>query len=403
MAKSTMFYCGNRLIHLEVMNAGIDFMSVYNHASNLPAGLHIHWKSYIETHYSLQNIVRRISEGETLPDLTLTSILLSVNLKFATRPEDKVYGLYGICKYLGFRLPEPDYRKSPDEVYTEAACCMIEQDRSLELLGLLDGSGLALGLPSWVPNLTGFLAPNGTKTFTTTRNFQAAGSSKYNYRLAAESTKLRVLGRKLGRIRSVGIICDTDPNNHPAIGPPHTTPQVFEAVTLAIQNWVQIAQEISTSAYPTGQPFLEIFVRTCFYDTCYSNRITPEQLAMGTKFISLILAMTSGMAPLMGESVIQSTLQELQNPTVISTSEGSLMHTLWKRMFTTDGGLLGMAPWSADAGDEVVLLAGCSNPFIVRPCSGGHQVIGPGYVHGVMDGEAWNARSESDDEWFIFV
>ncbi|KIW94606.1 uncharacterized protein Z519_04582 [Cladophialophora bantiana CBS 173.52] len=58
--------------------------------------------------------------------------------------------------------------------------------------------------------------------------------------------------------------------------------------------------------------------------------------------------------------------------------------------------LIGMVPASAQLGDRICLLKGCSVPLLLRPCSGdgGDQkqwkLVGECYFHGVMNGELYN-------------
>lgn len=61
-----------------------------------------------------------------------------------------------------------------------------------------------------------------------------------------------------------------------------------------------------------------------------------------------------------------------------------------RRMFTTEKGYLGTAPWTAVEGDVIMLVAGASVPFIFRPSArikGGWELVGEAYCHGFMFGE----------------
>ena len=64
--------------------------------------------------------------------------------------------------------------------------------------------------------------------------------------------------------------------------------------------------------------------------------------------------------------------------------------TLRMRLFRTDGSLLGMGPRSISDGDEAWVLQGSRVPFILRSSqdTGRYQLLGQGYVHGMMHGEA---------------
>ena len=63
----------------------------------------------------------------------------------------------------------------------------------------------------------------------------------------------------------------------------------------------------------------------------------------------------------------------------------------------TQNALMAMFPQSTQAGDIVVILYGGRTSFVVRPIPGNDtdcRLVGPAYVHGFMDGEAFKLRDE---------
>lgn len=61
-----------------------------------------------------------------------------------------------------------------------------------------------------------------------------------------------------------------------------------------------------------------------------------------------------------------------------------------RRMFSTENGYLGTAPWTVLEGDVVMLVAGASVPYVFRPSQktkGGWELVGEAYCHGFMFGE----------------
>lgn len=61
-----------------------------------------------------------------------------------------------------------------------------------------------------------------------------------------------------------------------------------------------------------------------------------------------------------------------------------------RRLFTADNTYLGLAPWTAQVGDVVMLVAGAYVPFVFRASdktAGSWELIGEAYCHGVMFGE----------------
>jgi hypothetical protein len=58
-----------------------------------------------------------------------------------------------------------------------------------------------------------------------------------------------------------------------------------------------------------------------------------------------------------------------------------------KRLSTTRKGMVGLAPMEAERGDVVVVFLGCGVPLVLTPGEEGLRIVGPAYVHGVMEGE----------------
>lgn len=73
-------------------------------------------------------------------------------------------------------------------------------------------------------------------------------------------------------------------------------------------------------------------------------------------------------------------------------------------------GRIGSLPDDAANGDLVALFMGMRTPFVIRPVAGTDefQVIGPCYIHGIMDGELVDEGGEEPQlrtgwEWKDFV
>lgn len=62
-----------------------------------------------------------------------------------------------------------------------------------------------------------------------------------------------------------------------------------------------------------------------------------------------------------------------------------------------------MIPITSEAGDEIVIFQGAKLPFVVRTEDGKSKLVGPCYVHGMMDGEFAtedDALAADALEWF---
>lgn len=68
-------------------------------------------------------------------------------------------------------------------------------------------------------------------------------------------------------------------------------------------------------------------------------------------------------------------------------------------LFVTDSGHLGVSQFSVCEGDEVVLLAGCNLPTVLRATGPErHRFFAVAYVAGISHGEAWNPRDSRSHE-----
>jgi len=75
-----------------------------------------------------------------------------------------------------------------------------------------------------------------------------------------------------------------------------------------------------------------------------------------------------------------------------------------RRFFVTGAGRVGIGPRCMQPEDVIVVLRGGGWPFILRKKGDGYWLLGPAYVHGIMDGEAvqmHKARGASEKEFHI--
>ena len=72
------------------------------------------------------------------------------------------------------------------------------------------------------------------------------------------------------------------------------------------------------------------------------------------------------------------------------------------RMFTSDCGRVGYAPEASQKGDLVVIFYGVPTPLVIRQVKPGYyEIIGPAYVHGVMQGEFISDANPPSKEFLL--
>lgn len=77
--------------------------------------------------------------------------------------------------------------------------------------------------------------------------------------------------------------------------------------------------------------------------------------------------------------------------------------TFGRKIMIMRTGYVGLAHFLSQVGDAISLLAECTMPMVLRKCEHGYRFTGEAYVHGVMNGQAWNMRKgDVMEEFHIF-
>ncbi|KAH7325749.1 heterokaryon incompatibility protein-domain-containing protein [Stachybotrys elegans] len=426
LGRKVMFYCGTYLLALDTMVIGSDFTRLPYSRAHEPASFH--WKAYLGYHDAMREFIRRKAQGEALSEMTLDSVLLMPAVKLeATRPEDKIFGLYGVCKQFGFQLPPPDYTKPLAVVYAEAARAMMDSSRSLDFLTSVNESAAwnEYGLPSWVPNFAGSMqqwSPSSPPHIAVGMggDSRISGGSKYEYSLEAGGMRLRVKGRRLGFVVAMGLPWMTDASTT-LLGESLTqTGQFIDALLDSLGGWYQVSRD----AFPRDEALaMQAMVRTLLLARNASKSLVTSFLPFDTMvhYLSILVSVSQS-----GQHRRADTTVPLVSPhdnsfagaiTIGNYFLTPTMHQVmqqifnagWRTVFRMIGGPsetgehLGLGTHSIRAEDMVVVFAGSSAAAIVRPWQDGFRYVGPAAVDGVMDGEFWNMASEGHDEWFTLI
>jgi hypothetical protein len=306
----------------------------------------------------------------------------------------------------------PDYRKSVVEVFRDVTLHLISQG-SLDILsGIEDVRFRHLHqLPSWVPDysvyqVASILCMPPRPGFLT---LYAAAVGR-DVRLQYSSADPDILKLSAYKVDKISKIC----------------PMAEQTIQLTLENW---ANMIDFSApYPSinGEvgSMIDAFWRTLIGNIGLGTTFYPVSEDWTHKFAAFALQareelreyftdspdtqsadiVSPGLTP--GIDSIFRSIQDPHNGKGGLNQDGGLYestmhHVSWyRRLFVTNGGYIGLAPPSAQLGDEVVLLSGGRVPFVVRKRNLNIQecysIVGEAYVHGIMDGELLGTV---DGEW----
>lgn len=361
--------------------------------------------------------------------LSLSTILQMVRSKSASKPDDKVYGLYGVFHEMQLQnLPQVDYDRPVYETFTQIATAAIKNERSLRLLYNTSLPQLISSLPSWVPDWSNsaFYQPSSQYKMDAT----AFSSSKIEPP-TIQADKLTVKGHIIDGIRelatSTSIAMASFRRGYDARLNVHETEQrctgVLELVR-TLQSWIRLSRKIQE--YPTKITPRQAFQHTVMENSRLVERLDDENLETALrKWMQIITAnfpdSLTTLQTLHNEvqqlPEYQATVadyshvfeqglkveewpEELQirlflrlsNPHVTAMQHDIFLNTYHKTLFVSDDGYMGTCPRWTRAGDFIALISGLLVPFIVRRENEHYRLVGPAYVHGVMHGERWNPK-----------
>lgn len=323
----------------------------------------------------------------------LTTLLSMARRSLAGNPCDKVYALLGLASDSPII---PDYRLQVTEVYQAVSRTLLLQ--SLDVLSLVGPPRWKAidGLPSWVVDCSLALLER-PYLFSSGRPFNACGSTTQSPRFSADGKSLFVQGVLFDRVALHGTT-NINPNVTSDAGYAGVSTRglgemwdgAFSITTVRrFRYWERLVLRLKY--YPTGEPIESVLHRTMIAD--YLGNMT-DSLATAS-LAEHYGAFRRHTVKFPGEKVqIGSITGELGENYNKIYSAATTSATVGRRLFTTKKGYAGLGPSATRVADCVVFLAGGRTAYIVREekVPGTYTFLGEAYVHGIMDGEAFQGR-----------
>ncbi|KAL8387242.1 hypothetical protein RB595_010052 [Gaeumannomyces hyphopodioides] len=352
--------------------------------------------------------------------LTLFQLRRQFYASQATEKRDLFYGLLGLAKeWCSYKPLEPNYGVSLRAAVTEAVFkCASEQGGVEFLLGerlFRASSGSqqttpAADLPTWVPDACFCSVPPQwvmvEQRRLTMYSFFAASRPRSHGAFELKLGKNEILlaqSLAVDKIARVGVVCDALENWTKA---PDVFRQWMEMTELELRGWPEQP--------PTEGSLLDVFWRTMINNSVEADDTSSLSYRKPTaedycdlRRLWLFLLEMSPFLHMMGIS-----LDLESHSALLSKAPKTVYHILvclWhRRLFVTENGMIGLAPEDASVGDEVHIVLGSPAPFILRrieepagvPMGGGadsvfsYTVVGNGYVHDIMNGEAFKNEGQ---------
>lgn len=307
--------------------------------------------------------------------------------RLAKDPKDRSYSMYGVLKSLGLSLTNPDYGRRIPQIYQEFFIDILKWSGSLNLL-LDSGFHGFQNVPSWVPDWSA-AAENDwldSRYIDVETDATATEASKSAWELCGGNL-LKVSGCLL---QSKVILCFGRFEQHDELSDNLHNVIIFLRLLSAARLHARLLGINDT----ISNAFFEILHARAFtriisthrddfnewYQILISDHFEDENVdAYAAKCLDLIANNSRATSYFIGRCNKLAT----ENRIVFITSDGHL----------------GTGPEYTAPKDQVALISGVAMPLILRSNEDGrHQIVGPSYIYGMMEGERWTGENLEDVE-----
>lgn len=444
-SKECQVVCGNSTIPWDVYSAAAHFLVFEELIDQLDPQAHKNYvcidvrntiRDYLRKAPSSNITLRTEDEGDERDRrvVFLSSCLSDVNQLQATEPRDKIYGIHALYTDLGIPLPAVNYGKSLSRVYEETAVAMITWSGTLKVLGDACHNHRNTAFPSWVPDWS----DGNMKIFTPSGD--ATGGSKItkpSRTLNPRPGELHVQGKVIGTVTDWmnKFATAVFPTRLEQCELPILTDkldQLVEDVEI-LRLWIEktrffrqlhsllqadsgICQEdpedslldlLNQDSYSEPDETFIIWLEILKYPETKYDLSLGEALvekwrtadeSNAARWTPELTNCAVIMAALLSNSVRQNGcvssptlgILDLMNQYSANLADKTLMLAYINSLGKTAPGT---SFHSVVAEDSIVLLQGAEWPVVLRQTGTKWRFIGPAFVTGILDGEAWSDES----------
>lgn len=414
--------CGKCSITLEVLkfvgrhynSTALDTRARFSPKVRVQVGL-FNWYNVHRLEFFRGQIAKQPRESSNVVQI-FDVISLSSGLH-ASEPRDHIYGLLGISSFRESRWAiEVNYSRPIKDIYLEFSskwiAYAVHYSRRRKEIAITShplfhaGVGYPrrlLASPSWIADFSTLdLAQENLRGLhnvfnTSGESFQAAGRS------ALHMARIDICGHVL-RLRGASVTKIT-----------HTWG--WRILQSLLEYMVSVTTELlriqNVDSLTDQTEMLHSIYRTIMFDTCPNaseGRLCPGSRGYNDEFARFLWILWHRRASISDEYLLDK-IKLLIDPkpsgNILLNEIGIKMENSYteseddyaflirvaalhrrRRFFHTEQGFIGSGPTLLKEGDEIFIIPGMAVPLVLRPHSQHYQLVGPCYVHGIMDGEA---------------
>jgi hypothetical protein len=298
-------------------------------------------------------------------------------------PRDKLYSIWGLLSKEDQKGIQVNYSKqnSVEKVYIDLATYCMGTDSAIQLLECAGFKSNFPGLPSWVPDWT---YPQG------------ASMQRHLYKCAGDKSPMITLSPDKKKITAKGVFLD----NIGIRGIPADFAALLGAngPEMAIIGADEIARQISNHlkprhpTYPNGEQWDDIIWRVLTADRAWGDVRNEKDDKRYYEAFQRRWPGGVNIDPVTNnwQVIVEPINFAAVRPPLENSLAFVIMAYLVQRrrvICSTTQGYLGVFPDDAKVGDLIAMLYGGNMPFLLRRKGRDFEILGPCYLHGVMDGE----------------
>ncbi|KAI1754226.1 heterokaryon incompatibility protein-domain-containing protein [Xylaria castorea] len=423
-AKAAVVICGQHMIDFETLMSAVE----YGRRSGL---FYIYRQRKLLLPFHIGPSPTQISAAMAMYTLSIQPSLGDDLLSFLRRfhgsnssdPRDKLFALYGIASLDRMRLLDqdfkvmeilPDYRTDPKALFVKTAKGILEKTQNLDLLLIPrlrnPEDSRVKDLPSWVPDWSTIDADTEALCYTASPHYSASGNSSSAPHFSGPDQSLVTLsGYVLDHVVEIGV--RSVDSNLPILSRPDATESAVGSLallTIWVFEWIdwEFSSHDMKGAYMNGEDMVDVYWALVMalrnqQTAWYLDGLPSQDIHIGSfsnwlgRWLDRCPRVRSPRFPYIYYAVIFATLYA-RGLRRFSQYDDQLIRTI--TVIRTEKGCIGLAPVTVRPGDLVILCKGGKKPLIVRPScnepnSTRFTLVGDTYLHGIMEGEAWNENN----------
>jgi hypothetical protein len=343
-----------------------------------------------ELRLRFQNLLQFRNDRLDTKPVSLLDAIYRSRYALSTDPKDKIYGLLGLVHDGRAFIPEPNYRQSLADTYTNFSKALIKKGFPLDLIYLRTSHRRVTELlPSWVVDwndLNDALAKQELEHIQASiERSQSMFRQNEMNQSSFSGSALVVRGTILGRIDGMGSAYSADENDtiadvvHPVKGA-CSVPLGFDPSTYVFNALLGTqTSSAETSESPTNPIKLWSSDNSTIPESWIRDTISSNELEVFSKWIDanrlfITFGKTLDFWNSMWTSLSMDTAQE--------TSQGTYLRSLFRtvlsgmRIATLETGEFGWVHPQSQRGDKLGRVFGCDRYVVLRSVAEGFHLIG---------------------------